>query len=76
MPNRILNGSLYVAILVILNCCAVRAADDGSRRIEWRCGAKVDDEPYVFAGALPLDLGSGFDTEEGVAFGIRDARSG
>ncbi len=27
MPNRILNGSLYVAILVILNCCAVRAAD-------------------------------------------------
>ena len=27
MLNRILNGSLYVAILVILNCCAVRAAD-------------------------------------------------
>jgi predicted metalloprotease with PDZ domain len=27
MPNRILNGSLYVAILVILNCSAVRAAD-------------------------------------------------
>jgi len=27
MPNRILNGSLYVAIFVILNCSAVRAAD-------------------------------------------------
>src|SRR5467141_1138537 len=37
---------------------AVRAADDGSRRIKRRCGAKVDDEAYVFAGALPLDCGS------------------
>jgi len=55
---------------------AVRAADDGAAVIEWRVGAKVDDEPDVFAGALPLDLGSGFDTEEGVAFGVRDARGG
>ena len=39
-------------------------------------GAKVDDEAYVFAGALPLDLGSSFDAEERVAFGIRDAGSG
>jgi len=55
---------------------AVRAADDGSGVIEWRVGAKVDDKPDVFAGALPLDLASGFDTEERVAFGIRNVGSG
>jgi hypothetical protein len=54
---------------------AVGAADDRSGRIEWRCGAEVDDESYVFAGALPLDRGSRFDAEEGVAFGVGDAGS-
>ena len=55
---------------------AVRAADDGSRRIKRRCGAKVDDEAYVFAGALELDRCSGFEAEERVALGVGDAGSG
>jgi hypothetical protein len=43
---------------------SVRAANDGSRRIKRRRGTKIDDEAYVFAGALPLDRCSRFYAEE------------
>ena len=43
---------------------AVRAANDGSWRIKWRGGSKIDDEAYVLAGALPLDRCSRFYAEE------------